>query len=163
MSPTFPAFGFRQDVGRYATPGLEKFDQFDIAEDFAVCSQWDLKYGSRNGMVLVDANLRCWRVVRVRRLGIRPPLWSYLLRLLFQQALYQVDVELEPLEPITLDQLKDRMTASILSNPDDFRDDEAIAGEAGPPQDEQELLDAIVAGIRAADSVEGIADFVDRG
>jgi hypothetical protein len=116
MSPTFPAFGFRQDVGRYATPGLEKFDQFDFAEDFAVCSQWDLKYGSRNGMVLVDANLRCWRVVRVRRLGIRPPLWSYLLRLLFQQALYQVDVELEPLEPITLDQLRDRMTASILPN-----------------------------------------------
>ena len=68
--------------------------------------------------------------------------------------------KLEPLEPITLDQLKDRMAASILSNPDDWRDDEAIAGEDGPPQDEQELLDARVAGIRAADSVEGIWEFL---
>jgi hypothetical protein len=163
MNPTFPVFGFRDDVGRYGTPGLEKFEQFDFAEAFAICSGWDLKYGSRNGMVIVDANLQSWRVTRVRRLGIRPPLWSYLLRLLFQQALYRVDIELEPLEPITLDQLKDRMASSILLNPDDWRDDEAIAGEAGPPQDEQEMLDAIVAGIRAADSVEEIADFVGRG
>jgi hypothetical protein len=68
--------------------------------------------------------------------------------------------KLEPLEPITLDQLKDRMAASILSNPDDWRDDEAIAGEDGPPQDEQELLDARIAGVRAADSVEGIWEFL---
>ena len=111
-------------------------------------------------MVLVDSELRSWRVVSVTRLGIVPPLWSFLLRFLFQQAPYWVDQELEPLEPITLDQLKDRMAASILSNPDDWRDDEAIAGEDGPPQDEQELLDARVAGIRAADSVEGIWEFL---
>ena len=52
------------------------------------------------------------------------------------------------------------MAASVLSNPDDWRDDEAIAGEDGPPQDEQEMLDARVAGIRAADSVEGIWEFL---
>lgn len=156
MSPTFPAFGFRRDVGRYATPGLEKFDDFHCAEDFAICDQWELKYGARDGMVLVDSNLNCWRVRGVKRLGIRRPLWYFLFRLLFQQAQFQVEPDLEPLEPITLDQLKDRIAASILANPDDWRDDEAIAGEDGPPQDEQELLDAIVAGVRAADSLEGI-------
>ncbi|MCA3755950.1 MAG: hypothetical protein IM671_07525 [Phenylobacterium sp.] len=160
MNPTFPAIGFRRDVGRYGTPDLEKFDEFLSAEDFAICDQWELKYGARNGMVLVDSNLNCWRVTNVKRLRIRRPLWSYLLRLLVQQALYWVDQDLEPLEPITLDQLKDRIAASILSNPDDWRDDEAIAGEDGPPQDEQELLYAIVAGVRAADSVEGIVDFL---
>ena len=50
--------------------------------------------------------------------------------------------------------------ASVLSNPDDWRDDEAIAGEDGPPQDEQEMLDPRVAGIRAADSFEGIWEFL---
>ena len=160
MSPTCPAIGFRQDVGRYATPGLEKFVEFSSSEDFAICNGWELKYGARNGMVLVDSELRSWRVVSVTRLGIVPPLWSFLLRFLLQQAPYWVDQELEPLEPITLDQLKDRMAASVLSNPDDWRDDEAIAGEDGPPQDEQEMLDARVAGIRAADSVEGIWEFL---
>ena len=86
MSPTFPAIGFRQDVGRYATPGLEKFVEFSSSEDFAICNGWELKYGARNGMVLVDSELRSWRVVSVTRLGIVPPLWSFLLRFLLQQA-----------------------------------------------------------------------------
>jgi len=37
-------------------------------------------------------------------------------------------------------------------NPDDWRDGEAIAGEASPPRDEQELLDELAAGVRAATS-----------
>ncbi|MFM8375767.1 MAG: hypothetical protein ACKN9P_06885 [Phenylobacterium sp.] len=127
MSPTFPAFGFRRDVGRYATPGLEKLDAFPRAEHFATCDQWELKYGAREGMVLVDSELRCWRVLSVKRLGFQPPLLTFLYRRLFGVAFYRVDQVLEALEPTTLDQLKDRITTCILSNPDDWRGEEDIA------------------------------------
>jgi len=57
---------------------------------------------------------------------------------------------------MTLDEVKDRVAASIQSNPDDWRDDEAIAGEAGPPREEQELLDELKASVRAAASLPQI-------
>ena len=59
---------------------------------------------------------------------------------------------------MTLEQVKDRVAASILANPDDWRDDEAIAGEAGPPREEQDLLDEMVAAVRAAASLPQIID-----
>lgn len=62
-------------------------------------------------MMLVDANLNCWRVKKVKRLGIRRPRWCFLLRLLVQQAQFQLEPDLQPLEPITLDLLKDRLAA----------------------------------------------------
>ena len=57
---------------------------------------------------------------------------------------------------MTLEQVKDRVAASIQANPDDWRDDEAIAGEAGPPREEQELLDELEASVRAAASLPQI-------
>ena len=50
--------------------------------------------------------------------------------------------------------------ASIQANPDDWRDDEAIAGEAGPPRDEQELLDELKASVRAAASLPQIINAI---
>lgn len=43
--------------------------------------------------------------------------------------------------------------ASITANPDRWRDDEAIAGEDGPPRDEQEMLDELQAGVRKAETL----------
>jgi len=57
---------------------------------------------------------------------------------------------------MTLEQVKDRVAASIQANPDDWRDDEAIAGEAGPPREEQELLDELEASVRTAASLPQI-------
>jgi len=57
---------------------------------------------------------------------------------------------------MTLEQVKARTAASIRANPDDWRDDEAIAGEAGPAQDEEELLDKLEAAVRAARSLPQI-------
>jgi len=44
---------------------------------------------------------------------------------------------LAKVEPLNLEEVKARTIASIKANPDDLRDDEAIAPESGPPRDEQ--------------------------
>lgn len=54
---------------------------------------------------------------------------------------------------MSLSEVKERVCASIRANPDDWRDDEAIAGEAGPPRDEEELLEEMQAAVRAAETL----------
>ncbi|OXE37346.1 MAG: hypothetical protein CGW95_01945 [Phenylobacterium zucineum] len=110
----------------------------------------------RLGLELVGPDLRCWRVTEVVDKGVVRPFWERLFRWLVQQSVHLIDQQVEVIDPITLDQVKDRVAASIQANPDDWRDDEAIAGEAGPPREEQELLDEMVASVRAAASVPQI-------
>lgn len=70
-----------------------------------------------------------------------------------QQSLHRLKQELVELESLSLAQVKARACASIQANPDDWRDDEAIAGEDGPPQEEQDLLDALKSAVQAAESL----------
>ena len=156
MSPTFPALAFCRDVGRYSEAGREKVEYFLGLEDFSTCTSWQLKYGERLGMVLVGPDLRCWKVVRVIDLGVVGPFWGRLLRFLVRQSLHRIDQQIEAIEPMTLEQVKDRVVASIQANPDDWRDDEAIAGESAPPREEQELPDELADSVRAAASLPQI-------
>ncbi|WP_304219388.1 hypothetical protein [Phenylobacterium aquaticum] len=149
-TPTFPALGFRRDVGREPIPGRERVTFFLDLEDFSTCTSWELARGERLGMVLADRDGRCWKVVAVKDLGVVRPFWERVFRFLMRQSLHRIDQELIPQEPLTLAQVKERVCASIQANPDDWRDDEAIAGEAGPPRDEQEMLDERQAPVRAA-------------
>lgn len=157
MSPTFPALAFRRDVGRHAKSGRERLTWFLDAEDFSTCTSWEVSHGERLGMVLVGRELRCWKVVGVVDLGVvARPFWEQVLRFVVRQRLHRIAQEIAEIEPMTLEQLKARAAASIQANPDDWRDDEAIAGEAGPPRDEQELLDELADAVRAAPSVPQI-------
>ncbi|MAK80403.1 hypothetical protein [Phenylobacterium sp.] len=158
MSPTFPALAFHRDVGRYAEEDLEKLTHFVDSEDFSTCTAWELKHGQRLGMVVVGPDLQGWKVVGVTDLGVVGSFWGRVLRFLVQQSTHLVDQQIESIGPMTLEQVKDRVAASILANPDDWRDDEAIAGEAGPPREEQDLLDEMVAAVRAAASLPQIID-----
>ena len=160
MSPTFPALAFCRDVGRYAEAGREKVDCFLDPEDFSTCTSWDLKHGQRLGMVVVGPDLKCWKVVSVIDHGVVGSFLGRLLRFLVKQSVHRIDQQVEAIGPMTLDQVKDRVAVSILANPDDWRDDEAIAGEVGPPREEQELLDELVASVRAAASLPQIIDAI---
>lgn len=156
MSLTFPVVGFHRDVGPYAEAGREKVVYYLDPEDFSTSTSWELRRGQRSGMVVVGRDLQCWKVVRVTDLGVIRPFWERLFRLLVRQTLHRVDQQVEPIEPMTLDQVKERVVASIYANPDDWRDDDAIAGVDGPPREEQELLDELADGVRAAASLPQI-------
>lgn len=133
MSPTFPALAFRRDVGRHAQAGRERLTWFLDAEDFSTCTSWELKHGERLGMMLVGPDLRCWEIVRVVDLGVSGPRWERLLRFPVRQSVHQIDQEVAELASMSLEELKARTVASIQTNPDDWRDDEGIAGETAPP------------------------------
>jgi len=107
-------------------------------------------------MVLVGRDLRCWKVVGVVDLGVARPFAERVLRFVVGQSVHRIEQEIAEIESMTLEHLKARVASSIQANPDDWRDDEAIAGETGPPRDEQELLDELAAAVRAAPSVPRI-------
>jgi hypothetical protein len=109
-------------------------------------------------MVLVGPDLRSWKVLGVVDLGVVRSFWERVFRFLLRQSVHRIDQQLAELEPMTLEQVKVRAAASIQANPDDWRDDEAISGEAGSPRDEQELLDEIVAAVHAAGSLPQIIE-----
>ena len=78
---------------------------------------------------------------------------SRAIRFLVSQSVRRIDQKLVHLGPIPLEALKTRVAETILATPDYWRDDEAIAGEDGPPIEEQVLLDEIVSTVHAASSV----------
>lgn len=152
-APSFPALAFRRDVGRDPVPGRERLALFFNEEDFATSTMWGIQRGERLGMELADSDGRCWRVLSVVDLGVVGSFWERVLRFLLRQSLHGLDQQLVEIEPLTLDQLKARACASIQANPDDWRDDEAIAGEVDPPREEQDLLDELKAKAMAAQTL----------
>lgn len=136
--------------------GRESLTWFLDAEDFSTCTSWALKHGERLGMVLIDRDLRCCRVLGGVDLGLTRPLWERTFRFRVQQSVHRIDQQIVEIEPLTLEQVKAWTAEAILANPDDWRDDETIAGEAGPPRDEQDLLDELKTAAYSAASVPQI-------
>jgi predicted Zn-dependent protease len=111
-------------------------------------------------MTLVDNVGRCWQVLAVVDRGVVGPFGQRIWRFVVRQSLHRIEQQWAEVERLNLEQVKDRVIASIKSNPDDWRDDEAIAGEAGPPRDEADLLDELEAAVRNASSLPQIINAV---
>jgi len=152
----FPALGFAAIAGKGADPGLERVVAFFSPEDFSTAASWELDHWPRLAMEVADTAGRRWKIVGMVDLGTIGPLWVRILRAIVQQRVHRLQFDLIELEPQSLDDIKARVGACIQANPDDWRDDEAIAGEAGPPREEQELLDEMKNAVREAASVPQI-------
>jgi hypothetical protein len=79
-----------------------------------------------------------------------------------RQSVHRIDQQLIEIEPLALDQVKERACASIEANPDDWRDDEAIAGEVAPPREEREMLDELQAAVRMAQTLPQLINALYR-
>jgi len=152
----FPILALGRDVGRNSMPGRERLEYFLNEEDFSTCDSWDLKYGARQGMFLADSGGRFWRIIRVEDLGVTRGFWERVLRFLLQQSLHRISQEIVEEPALSFDELREQVCASVAANPDRWRDDEAIAGEDGPPRDELEMLEELQAGVRKAETVPQI-------
>jgi hypothetical protein len=151
--PTFPVLAFGRDVGRHVIAGRERLEWFADEEDFATCTSWDLKVGSRQDMFLADSAGRCWRIARVQDLGVTRGFAERALRFVLQQSVHRISQEIVEEPALPLRELKERVCASVAANPDDWRDDEEIAGEDGPLRDELEMLDELQAAVRKAETL----------
>jgi len=158
VTPIFPALGFCKLDDPDAPVGSERMAYIYDDADFSYSAMWRLEYWPRLGMVIVGSDLRTWKVVRVVDCGVVGSIGERILRFLVRQSTHRFEHEFEEMEPISLDQLKSRTAASILADRNHWRDDEAIAGEDGPPRDEQEMLDELIAGVHSAQSLDDIID-----
>lgn len=77
-------------------------------------------------------------------------------RVVLRCSLYRVSCGLSEAPPLSFHQLKDRVCSAIDGNPEQWWDDEALAGEDGPPRDEQEMREELKAEVRRAESVAEI-------
>jgi hypothetical protein len=152
----FPALALGPDVGRNSIPERKRLEYFLDEEDFSTCTSWDLKRGARQGMFLADCAGRFWRVVQVDDLGVTRGFWERALRFLLQQSVHRISQQIVEEPILSIRELKEWVCASVAANPDSWRDDEAIAGEDGPPRDEMEMLEELQASVRKAETVPQI-------
>ncbi len=97
-------------------------------------------------MELVDAKGRRWRVLSITRTGRGEPFLLWLLSALLSTRQSRIVHDLEPLEPISLDEVKDRNCASIQAFPEDYGADEGM----------EDILEKLLRQVRSAKSINGI-------
>ena len=150
----WPVIGFGCAIGFHSLSAVS----FHELDHFNRCSLLSLEHGSWVGMFLVDALGRSWEITSVRRR--RPPsLGRRFVLFLARETLIEFD--LAEREPVSLEQLVARVIEAIDAYPDHWRDDEAIAGESGPPRDEMEMLEEIKDRVRKAQSVAELIQFAE--
>lgn len=159
----FPVLGIAPARGGRSEAGEETCAYFYNARFFATADASELKRRDRDDMLLIDSKFRCWKVDKVIDLGIaRRKWWEWLLDLIGRDPTHDVDYELTPLAPMTLEQVHDRIAHAIRSNPYEWQDDERIAGEDGEPVEHEVLLDEYVARVRKAKTMTKIIDTMEN-
>lgn len=155
----WPAIGFQVHEG----PRFEQIASYPDGRAFGTSRAYALAEERRLGMTLVDSAGGSWRVDAVRKLGLAGPWWELLLGVLFVgQYAWRVEHELTKLGPMTLDEVKRRVNAAIDASPEHWIDEEAAAGEAGPPVDEKVQLETLKARVGAAADLAAIIEALER-
>jgi hypothetical protein len=154
---TFPILVFVPDYGGWAREGLEDLDYFYDEKTFTKVDNFTLKNRPHLKMLLIDSAGRTWRVAGFTDLGPWGTSWMKVLRMMTLGS-RKIAFHLTEEPQIPFDQVKERVAASILTHPDHWRDDEAIAGEDGPIRDEQEMLDAFAQAARDAADLPALLD-----
>src|SRR5262245_42461045 len=140
---TFPVLGLAVIRAQDGAAECERLTWFVDERDFSTSTSWALAHWPRVGMVLADAAGRSWKITRMVKGPIVGPFWGRVLRALVRQSVHRVEQDLIEIRPLSLEEVKTRACDAIQANPDDWRDDEVIAGEDGPPREEQDLLDEL--------------------
>ena len=105
----FPLLGFTSDLEIW---GFQNMDQL------TKCGPRTLKEGIQIGMELIDADLRRWKVVSVRRTGRAGSIWSLLLP--FGPPQSRIEHDLEPMEAISIDELRLKVCSALERHAEDY-------------------------------------------
>jgi hypothetical protein len=161
----FPLICLTPSSGPNATPGIEEVEWHRQPPFLNIMSQPELKRGEEVGWLIIDANLRVWRIAELKDLGrMKNTGWvDWLWWALGHGHHRYVRPELVEQPPMSWEAVKARVCASIQANPDYWRDDEAIAGEVAPPRDEQEMLDELTERCRQATSMGMLIERLEIG
>jgi hypothetical protein len=113
---TFPVLGFTPDREIWGFPDLDRLTK---------CGPRTLKDDAQNGMELIDADGRRWRVLAIRRTGRAGSLLSLLW--IFGQPQSRIEQELEPLPAVPLAEVQQRAREAMELSKIDYYGDEGQA------------------------------------
>lgn len=116
----FPVLGFTPDLENWGFPDLNRLTK---------CGTRTLKENKQDGMEIIDAKGRCWRVLSIRRIGRAGSVLNLIPG--FGPPQFRIEQELEALPPVPLAELKRRARASMENFQVDYMgfdgDEEAFA------------------------------------
>jgi hypothetical protein len=138
----FPVLGFAADREMWA---------FADIETLTSCGPLTLKDNMQAGLELIDAEGRRFRVRSIRRIGRVAPWWKTLVMdLLTLKPQSRIEHELEPLEPISLSEVKRRVCTGL----------EEFSGDYCADDQREEILEPMLAQVRSAKSIAATHDFL---
>jgi hypothetical protein len=149
----WPMLGFGRDLGPWSSDVVS----FSGPKAYEICYAYTFKEGYRDGMLLVDSTGRSWEIRSIRKLGLDGSLLVRILRFLTRGTRYRIEPEIVERAPMSLEEVKARILEAIDRYPENYRDDEAVAGEAGPPEDEAGALERLKTRILQARTMSALA------
>lgn len=137
----FPVLGFTPDREFWGFPNLDALTS---------CGPLTLKQDKQRDMELIDADGRRWIVRGVRKVGRKGPLLLWLFSSLLSGPQYRIEQELEPLEAVSLDEVKARCRASLDAFPQDYCAED----------EREEILEPLLRKMEAASSVAALYELL---
>lgn len=140
--------------------GYEQIDWYLSEDHFTSVTPYEIKRGRRVGALVVDVEGTIRRIIGVTDLGPGGTGWKKALRILFgcsRHVSYQFAEE----APISFSEIRDRACTSIRMDRDCWRDDEAVAGESGPPREDEDMMEEQVARIQQATNMRELVDALE--
>lgn len=119
---------------------------FSDLRQLTTCGPRTIKEDMQIGLELIDCGGQRWRVKQLRQIGRDGSLPIWWLKSLVSTPQFRVEQELQPLDPLNLNQTIDRVCAAMRAHPEFWCDDY----EGGPE------LDARIAEVRSAVSISAI-------
>jgi hypothetical protein len=158
---SFPVIGFWENRDDSDSLRIENFRGFVEWSDLQTMRQRELRRDGWIGMLLVDSDSRTWVMRSVRSLGFRTPFFQRVLLTLFNDhdnIEHEVRCELDEIGVTPFSEVRERVCRAIEKNPDDWMDDEILAGESGPPIKLEDVLEALKAAVRRTTNLQELFD-----
>lgn len=136
---SFPVIGFSRNNDVWG---------FEDRNTLTSCGPATLKEDLQRDMELVDAKGRRWRVLSITRTGRGEPLLNWLISAVLSTRQSRIEQELEPLEPLTLAEIKARVRAAVEAHEDYYCE----------PDQREEELEPRLAQLMAARTFQQVYD-----
>lgn len=108
LNLSFPILGFTTDDDIWGFPSLD---------ELSVCGPRTIKDDMQRGMEIVDGDGRRYRVLSIRKLGRSGFLPIWFLKSLVTTPQYRISQELEPMTPLSLEEIKQRVDLCMRAHP----------------------------------------------